>query len=60
MFDFLKKIFSPIERADLTELIKKKAYLVDVRTPGEYAQGHPKAVSYTHLDVYKRQGQDGS
>ena len=50
MFDFLKKIFSPIERADLTELIKKKAYLVDVRTPGEYAQGHPKGSVNITLD----------
>lgn len=50
MFDFLKKIFSPTEREDLTELIKKKAFLVDVRTPGEYAQGHPKGTVNIPLD----------
>ncbi len=50
MFDFLKKIFSPTEREDLTELIKKKAFLVDVRTSGEYAQGHPKGSVNIPLD----------
>jgi rhodanese-related sulfurtransferase len=42
MFDFLKSLFSSTPAIDLREVIERKPMLVDVRTPGEFAQGHPK------------------
>jgi rhodanese-related sulfurtransferase len=50
MFDFLKSLFSSPAAADLTELIARKPFLVDVRTPGEFAQGHPKGAVNIPLD----------
>ena len=46
-----------VNAADLIEKLKngKRSLVVDVRQPEEYTDGHI-AVSYTHLDVYKRQG----
>ncbi len=41
MFGFLKKLFGG-SSVDLGEVMAKKPYLVDVRTPMEYNQGHPK------------------
>jgi phage shock protein E len=38
--NFLKKIFSSAPAVDLGSLIKEGAFLVDVRTPGEFAEGH--------------------
>ncbi len=42
MFKFLKSIFTRATALDLTEILSKKPFLVDVRTTVEYAQGHPK------------------
>jgi len=38
MLNFLKKLFSPAEKPDLKALIEEGAFLVDVRSPQEYAQ----------------------
>ena len=35
---------------DLSEVIARKPFLVDVRTPGEFAQGHPKGSVNIPLD----------
>jgi phage shock protein E len=40
MLDFLKGIFG--KQVDLQELIRNGATIVDVRTKGEYQQGHIK------------------
>jgi phage shock protein E len=40
MLDFLKGIFG--KKVDLHELIRNGATIVDVRTKGEYQQGHIK------------------
>jgi phage shock protein E len=50
MFDFLKSLFSGPATADLTEIIARKPFLVDVRTPIEFAQGHPKGAVNIPLD----------
>ena len=42
MFSFLKKLFSPQPQADLGELIKKGATIIDVRSKGEFQGGHLK------------------
>jgi len=42
MIDFIKTLFSAQEETDLTEIIKKKPFLVDVRTPLEFNQNHIK------------------
>ena len=41
MFSFFKKLFGNNEEA-LLEAIKNGAVIVDVRTPGEFGQGHVK------------------
>ena len=50
MFDFIKSIFNGGEQVDLAELIKNKAFLVDVRTPAEFKDGHPKGAVNVPLD----------
>jgi len=42
MFSFLKKLFSSQPQADLGELIKKGATIIDVRSKGEFQGGHLK------------------
>lgn len=42
MFKFLKSIFSSTNNDVLKKKIHEGAYLVDVRTPEEYAYGHVK------------------
>ncbi len=42
MLSFLKKLFSSQPKADLGELIKKGAVIVDVRSKGEFQTGHLK------------------
>ncbi len=50
MFSFLKSIFAGGTATDLTELIKGNAFLVDVRTQGEFASGHLKGSVNIPLD----------
>ncbi|ODS85681.1 MAG: sulfurtransferase [Cytophagaceae bacterium SCN 52-12] len=39
MFDFFKNILVASDNSRLTEAIKEGAFLVDVRSPGEFASG---------------------
>lgn len=41
MFDAIKNLFST-EKIDFTELVKKGAIVLDVRSKGEFAGGHIK------------------
>jgi rhodanese-related sulfurtransferase len=40
MIQRLKKFLGAAPVADLSELVKKGAQIIDVRTPGEYQSGH--------------------
>nr|WP_297307846.1 rhodanese-like domain-containing protein [uncultured Flavobacterium sp.] len=40
MFGFLKNIFSEGNNEELQNVIQNKAFLVDVRTPQEFAEGN--------------------
>lgn len=42
MFKFLKALFAPKIDVVLEEKIQNKPFLVDVRTPMEFSNGHPK------------------
>lgn len=48
MFDFFSTLFGG--GADLSQVIAKDAFLVDVRTPGEFAAGHIKGSVNIPLD----------
>lgn len=50
MFEFLKSLFSSAPEINLAEVMERKPFLVDVRTPGVFAQGHPKGAVNIPLD----------
>lgn len=50
MFGFLKSLFSSAPVVDLQEVLAQKPFLVDVRTPAEFSQGHPKGAVNIPLD----------
>ncbi len=51
MMNFLKQLFAgSSSTADLKSLIEEGAYLVDVRSPGEFAGGHVKGSVNIPLD----------
>ncbi len=49
--NFLQKLFGMTPAADLSEVINDEAFLVDVRTPGEFAGGHVKGSVNIPLDI---------
>lgn len=51
MMNFFKSIFSGPDTAMLKQVITDGAIVVDVRTPGEFAGGHPKGAKNIPLDA---------
>ncbi|MBK7761841.1 MAG: rhodanese-like domain-containing protein [Bacteroidetes bacterium] len=52
---FLQSLFSGGKTADLQKLIEQGAYLVDVRGPGEFAQGSVRGAVNIPLDTISSQ-----
>lgn len=50
---FLSKLFGSAPKADIGQLIKDGAIILDVRTPGEYAGGHIKGSLNIPVDQLK-------
>ncbi len=50
---FFSKIFHSAPAVDYAELVKNGAIIVDVRTPGEFAQGHIKGALNIPLDTIR-------
>ena len=49
MFSFIKNLFGPA--TDYNALLEKGAVIIDVRTAGEYANGHIKGSKNIPLDM---------
>lgn len=50
MFNLFKNLFTPADSDVLREIINSGAYLVDVRTPGEFSSGSAKGAVNIPLD----------
>ncbi|WP_395627072.1 rhodanese-like domain-containing protein [Daejeonella sp.] len=55
MLNFLKKLFTSAEKPNLKALIEEGAFLVDVRSPQEYAQSKVKGSVNIPLDSISQQ-----
>jgi rhodanese-related sulfurtransferase len=58
MFSFLKRIFSKTPATDYAGLVKNGALIIDVRTPGEYKDGHIKGAVNIPLDEIRGRIED--
>lgn len=50
MFGLLKELFGIGPKVDFADLMNRKAQIIDVRSPGEYASGHIKGSINIPLD----------
>lgn len=55
VFDIFKSLFGDSDNIDLKEIIQHGAYLVDVRTPAEFAKGHVKGSVNIPLKILNTQ-----
>ena len=55
MFEFLKNMLSNNSNDDLKKIVKEGAFLVDVRSQGEYSSGHVKGSVNIPLDQIGKQ-----
>jgi len=55
MLNLLKNLFGSGDNTELSQAIKDQAFLVDVRTPGEFASGSVKGAVNIPLDQLKAQ-----
>lgn len=55
MFEVLKNIFSKKDNSQMENLIKEGAFLVDVRSAGEFADGHVKGSVNIPVDQIQHQ-----
>lgn len=55
MFGVFKNMFAPTDNSALTEAVKNGAFLVDVRTPGEFLGGSVKGAVNIPLDKISSQ-----
>ena len=53
--NIFKQFFSSTESVDLKSIIEKETFLVDVRSPGEFAGGHVKGSTNIPLDTVPSQ-----
>ena len=55
MFGIFKNIFSNSDTTQMKDIISKGAFLVDVRTPAEFAEGHVNGSVNIPLDQIQNQ-----